>query len=409
MLSESPLRRHIMAHMYSYARVSRWVLFTCVTVLSLLGVVMLYSTTARSGEGMLKKQLMWIAVGLVGAFVAYLIDYRKLCKHRRILILGAAVPLLYLAAAHGLYQFDIGNVPGVPEINGAHRWLRFGGFSLQPSEFAKLAVIIFTAGFYGSNPRFSQSIRKWILPMSGIAVVGLLILSGGSLSVTGITATVVTGMLFVAGVRLRWFGVLAGIAVVGVACVLWLSPSRMNRVTKYRHPELYQQNETYQLWRSQLAIGSGHFTGAGFNGSRMKESYLPEAHTDFIMAIVGEELGFVTIASVLLLYVLLTLAAFCIAMAAPDAQGTLLGFGIGLMFWLGAYINLGVVCGILPTTGISAPFVSYGGSGLLGSWIAIGILLNIASNSHVSEEEEELDQSPARGAGRSTVTGRMLA
>ena len=173
--------------------------------------------------------------------------------------------------------------------------------------------------------------------------------------------------------------------------------------------ELFQQNETYQLWRSQLAIGSGHLTGAGFNSSRMKENYLPEAHTDFIMAIVGEELGFVTIASVLLLYVLLTLAAFCIAMAAPDPQGTLLGFGIGLMFWLGAYINFGVVCGLLPTTGISAPFVSYGGSGLLGSWIAIGILLNIAHNSPVHDEEGEIESAPSRSGTRSTVTGRMLA
>jgi cell division protein FtsW len=399
-----------MAHMYSYARVSRWVLFTCVTVLSFLGIVMLYSTTARSGEGMLKKQLMWIGVGLVGAFVVYLIDYRKLCKHRRILIIGAALPLIYLASAHVLDSFGIENaVPGVPKINGAHRWLRFGGFSLQPSEFAKLAVIIFTAGFYGSNPRFSQSVKKWFFPMLGIAGVGLLILSGGSLSVTAITATVVTGMLFVAGVRVRWFAVLAILASVVVGCVLLLSPARMNRITKYRTPELFQQNETYQLWRSQLAIGSGHLTGAGFNSSRMKENYLPEAHTDFIMAIVGEELGFVTIASVLLLYVLLTLAAFCIAMAAPDPQGTLLGFGIGLMFWLGAYINFGVVCGLLPTTGISAPFVSYGGSGLLGSWIAIGILLNIAHNSPVHDEEGEIESAPSRSGTRSTVTGRMLA
>jgi cell division protein FtsW len=409
-MSEGPLRRHFMAHMYSYARVSRWVLFTCVTVLSFLGVVMLYSTTARSGEGMLKKQLMWIGVGLLGAFVAYLVDYRKLCKHRRILIIGAALPLVYLATAHALHGFGMKDVlPGVREINGAHRWLRFGGFSLQPSEFAKLAVIIFTAGFYGANPRFSKSVKKWFFPMLGIAGVGLLILSGGSLSVTAITATVVTGMLFVAGVRLRWFVVLAGLAIVGVACVLTISPARKVRVTKYQTPEAFQQKETYQLWRSQLAIGSGHLTGAGFNSSRMKENYLPEAHTDFIMAIVGEELGFVTIASVLLLYVLLTLAAFCIAMAAPDPQGTLLGFGIGLMFWLGAYINLGVVCGLLPTTGISAPFVSYGGSGLLGSWIAIGILLNIARNSQVNEEDEELDSPPARNTRRSTVTGRMLA
>ena len=397
-----------MRHMYAYARGARWVLFTCVTVLSLLGVVMLYSTTARSGEGMLKKQLMWICVGLMGALVAYLIDYRKLCKHRRLIIFGAAAPLIYLATAHALHQIGVKNVlPFVREINGAHRWLIFGPFSLQPSEFAKIAVIIFTAGFYGANPRFSKSVKKWFFPMLGIAGVGLLILSGGSLSVTGITAMVVTGMLFIAGVRLRWFGVLAVVGGMLVAFVLAISPARLDRVTKYLQPELFQQDETYQLWRSQLAIGTGGVTGAGFNNSRMKESYLPEAHTDFIMAIVAEELGFVTIASVLLLYVLLTAATFCIASTAPDPQGTLLGFGIGLMFWLGAFINLGVVCGVLPTTGISAPFVSYGGSGLLGSWIAIGILLNIARHSHAMDEEEQ--PPPARPIRRTTAAGRALA
>lgn len=397
-----------MRHMYNYSCAARWVLFTCVTVLSFLGVVMLYSTTARSGEGMLKKQLMWIGVGLCGALVAYLIDYRKLCKRRRLIIIAAAAPLVYLATAHGLHQVGIkGVLPFVREINGAHRWLIFGPFSLQPSEFAKLAVIIFTAGFYGANPRFSKSVKKWWLPMVGIAVVGVLILSGGSFSVTAITATVVTGMLFVAGISLRWFGVLAGIGILGVAAVLTISPTRMERVDKFRSPEKYQQDRTYQLWRSQLAIGSGHITGAGFNNSRMKEKYLPEAHTDFIMAIVGEELGFVAIAAVLLLYVSLTAAAFLIAATAADPQGMLLGFGIGLMFWLGAFINLGVVCGLLPTTGISAPFVSYGGSGLLGSWIAIGILLNIARHSHVTEEGEE-PEPPPRPMQRSTVTGHAV-
>ncbi len=367
-------------------RIAAVLLIISVLALSIFGIVMLYSTSvAVYGEKLLIKQAKWICLGIFGAAVCCFMDYRVLCRHRRKILLLAALPLAYLALIHilaltGLSAQSLNRFPLVHGVNGAYRWLFIGSYSIQPSEFAKLAIIVFMAGYYGLNPRWAPLFGRGLLrPLSVIGAVLLLILLGGSLSLTVISAAVVLVLLFVAGVRQRYFIILAAALGLMIWGVLALSPGRLRRVTEsWLHPENYRQTTGYQLHHSQVALGSASWAGVGFNRSRMKEHYLPEAHTDFIMAIVGEELGYLGLLLVTLMYLLLVGSAFLLGMLAVDRQGMLLGIGIGFSVGIHALANLAVVSGALPTTGVTAPLVSYGGSSMVVTWLGIGLLGSIA-------------------------------
>lgn len=367
-------------------RAAPLILFACVLGLSVFGIVMLYSVTADIfGESYLKKQFQWLAIGVVSAAAWWFSDYRAWAKHGKWVLVAVSVPLFYLAALHilerlGVPRAVIARFPLVKgSINGAYRWLHFGSISVQPSEFAKFAVILYLARFYAVNPRAANSfVRGFVVPSLKVGVVLGAILLGGSLSATVITGSVVMGMLFVAGVRLRYLVIPALAGVLLVAVVLRFNPQRSGRIEAWRDPAAHADDKGYQLWQSMKAMGSGSWTGLGLNQSRMKEFYLPEAHTDFVLSIAGEELGFLAILSVALGYLLMAGAALVIAMRAADRVGLLLGFGIGLSLGLHAFVNLGVVSGFLPTTGIAAPLISYGGSAMVATWAGIGCLLNIA-------------------------------
>ena len=350
----------------------RWLFGISVVGLVGLGVVMLYSTSsATDGEAYLKKQVQWLAVGGVFGFMAYLVGYRWFCRWRWWLLFAGIVPVAYLGIAH---TFPTLSLPCAPSINGAHRWLSIGGQSVQPSEFAKLAVVLFLAGYYGAKPHFAARFRTWWKPVLGVGVlIGSIVLQR-SLSVTVICSMLLIMMMFLAGLQLRY--VLGGL--IGVVCIVivmsFLSTNVKDRLNWWKEPG-------YQLKLSLIALGSGHWTGVGINNSRMKEAYLPEKHTDFIVSIIGEELGFVAVVSVILLYLLLGASAFGISAATPDATGQLAASGLGLMLWLPSFVHIGVVVGALPTTGIAAPLLSYGGSTTLVSSIAIGLLLCVARES----------------------------
>lgn len=372
-------------------RLPTFVLFVSVSLLSVFGLVMLYSTTAATfGEGYLKLQVMWISVGLVAAAALALSDYRTLTVRSRWILLVVAIPLLYLAGVHFLHIAHVpdsilGRLPFIEggATKGAYRWLNFGGRKFQPSEFAKLALILFVAWYYGRHPRYVESFWLGLVrPLAAAGAVTLAILLGGSLSVTLITSLVILAMLFVSGIRLRWFLLFGLTGVLLITTVLIVSPTRMARVTQYLHPEDNKEGGGYQLWAGMLALGSGNWHGVGFNRSHMKEKYLPEAHTDFIMAIVGEELGLVTVLGVIVMYLVLIGAAFAISMLAGDREGMLLAFGIGVAMGTQAFVNLAVVSGFLPTTGITAPLISYGGSSMVATWAGIGLLASIARHAH---------------------------
>ena len=262
---------------------------------------------------------------------------------------------------------------------GSFRWLQVGFVSVQPSEFAKPAVILFLADYFGRRARHVAEFRRGFLrPMLAAGSILGLIFLGKDLSVTVITGTVVFVLAFVAGVRLRYLTLLAAAGLILVLLALQSSPERMRRLTVYRAPEEAQHREGYQLWNSQLALGSGGWTGLGFTRSRMKQFYLPEAHTDFIVAIVGEELGYLAVASLILTYCLLLATTVWIAVLAADRQGLLLASGVGLSIAVHAFVNISVVSGFGPTTGVTAPFLSYGGSSMIASLLGIGLVLSVS-------------------------------
>jgi cell division protein FtsW len=227
-------------------------------------------------------------------------------------------------------------------------------------------------------------LRGFLKPMVAVGFVAGLILLGGDLSSTAITGWVIFGLAFVGGVRLRYLFIvlLAGLVMAGTA--IKLSPERISRITSYRNPEEVQATDGYQLWHSQLALGSGGWRGLGFTNSRMKRYYLPEAHTDFIVAIIGEELGFLGVASLVILYAGLMTSAFWLAALAPDREGMLICTGVALLLGLQALVNVSVVSGFCPTTGVTAPFLSYGGSSIVASLLGIGLTLSV---SRISEQE----------------------
>jgi cell division protein FtsW len=388
MTSDSGIRRH-----------APTVLFIGIAVLTLVGVAMLYSTTSgTAGERLLKRQVVYILLGIGIATVVSRLDYRLIGRHSKILLILISIPLLYLATLFLMYKLDV--VPSeilkkAPltkggDTKGAFRWLKLGPVNAQPSEFAKVILIVFLANYYMTNHRYAGHFKRGVLyPMLVVGPIAAAILLSGSLSITAITCAVVMGILFVAGVRLRYFAVFALIGAALFAAALKASPERLERITKsWRNPEAYKTSEGYQLYHSQLAISLGGVSGTGFNKSRMKEYYLPESHTDFILAIVGEELGLVAVLGIMLLYMAIMGAAFMISADAVDREGMLLAFGVGLSIGLHAFANMGVVSGFLPTTGVTAPLVSYGGSSMIVTWLGIGLLASVARISRLHPKED---------------------
>ena len=240
---------------------------------------------------------------------------------------------------------------------------------------------MFLAYFCGAKQRYINSIRSGIIPIFSICgfIAGLVIL-GKDLGTTCLIVVVSMFMLFVAGLKLRYF-ILPLILIPPALIYLHeFDAERWSRITSFTNPEQYSEGSGYQLWNSLLALGSGSWTGLGFTKSRMKGMYLPEAHTDFILSIVGEELGFIALAFLVLCYASFMVFSLYISIYAKDRQGMLLGFGISALISLQSTINIGVISGALPTKGIPAPFISYGGSNLVVCLCCVGLLLSIASN-----------------------------
>ncbi len=366
-----------------FQRTPRTFLIVLVCTLVVFGLIMLYSTSyATAGDRNLRMQAMWIVSAFAAAGIMRQVDYHLLCRYSIFILFFFVLLLGYLAFAHLVHKVSPGlaaHLPFTGGVKGAFRWYKFGPIRLQPSEFTKLGIILFLADYYGKNNRFAlETWRGFLLPVGIAGGATGLILLGGSLSVTVITGLMVLGIAFTAGIRLRYLmGLMFGglMTVLGVICV---SPERFSRLTSFMNPELVQQGDGYQLWHSILALGSGGWTGLGFTESRMKKFYLPEAHTDFILSIVGEELGFLAVLLVLITFLLLTFTLLHMAARAADREGSLICTGIALAIGLHVFVNLGVVSGFLPTTGVTAPFISYGGSSILAFGIGLGMVLSVS-------------------------------
>ena len=337
--------------------------------LVLFGLTMLYSTTSGSiGASLLVKQVFWIFIGITGATLVNFIGYKKILPYSSYFI-GASCFLLILA------RFS-------RPINGAYRWIRIpGGIgNIQPSELAKIAIVLFLAYYLPKHQRqINSSIKHLIYPLFICGIVLLLILIGKDLGTTVLLVAVVWIILFVAGIKFRFLFPPLLLAPILPIILKYYSKVRWVRITSFLNPERYQQSTGYQLWLSILAIGSGSWTGLGFAKSRMKAEYLPEAHTDFILSIVGEELGFIALLTLILAYISFLILAVFISTRAKDKEGMILGFGLSSMIALQAIINIGVVCGAFPTKGMPAPFISYGGSNIIVCLVSVGFLLSISN------------------------------
>ncbi len=359
-------------------RSSFYTLVFCIGSLLMLGMVMLYSASmAQDGAGLLVSQLKWGAIGMCSCVVCASIDYQTLKRWRIPVILAVIAGLALIAVLTN----QLGKT-----INGSRRWFVFGG---QPSELAKVAFIIFLA-WYGE-----QNIRRMNDFWRGLAIPGCVV--GAFVCLLFLEPDWGTAMLFAAlgGAMLllagvRWLHVLppilAGIAV--VSFMLWENPVRRERVMAFLHPEQYKETVGFQTYQAKLALGSGGLTGKGLGNGRQKRGFVPEHHTDFILSVIGEELGLVATLGVVVGFAMIVICGANIARGAPDDFGRLLASGITLLYGLQAFINVGVVTGSLPNKGISLPFISYGGSNLLTMLTCAGLLFSVARRAATSSPAE---------------------
>lgn len=347
-----------------------------VGILCLFGLVMLGSTSGPQGERLFgnanyftQRQMIWLLAGLVAAAVAAHTDYQRWVKMAWPLL---AVTLVLLALVY---------VPGIGlNIKGSHRWIRLpGGLTFQPSELAKFATINMMACWYGTRRRQRAGFKGGILYPGLIlgSMLGLIVFE------TDFGATILIGatgalMMFVAGASIPYlvsFGAAAG---VGLAWMISQNRQRMGRIMAFLDPEKYAQDEAFQLLNALYAFVAGGAWGVGLGESLQKRFYLPEAHTDFIFAIIGEELGLLASGGVVLLFVVFLFCGLRISGRAPDPAGRLMAFGITTLVSLQAALNIGVVTGRLPTKGLPLPFISFGGTSLVVLLFMVGVLLNIA-------------------------------
>ncbi len=338
-----------------------------------IGVIMMFSASyARafykegSSTYYFARQGGFALAGIVVMWIVSRINYQW-WRVGSVPIMAAAVVLLILVPVIG------------KEENGATRWIRLFGIGFQPSELAKLAVVLCFAAMISFYRDRMQTFRYGVLPFAGILVViaGLLYLEP-HLSATLIILATGAVMMFLGGTKLRWFGL--GAALVALVMVVYLTTQgyASDRITAWRDPFSDQSDKGYQILQSLYAIGSGGMMGLGLGRSRQKYLYLPEEHNDYLFPIVCEELGFVGAVLVLLLFALLIFRGYWIAIHARDRFGSLVAAGITTLLLLQVFLNVGVVTNLLPATGISLPFFSYGGTALLVQLTEMGIILNIS-------------------------------
>jgi len=378
-------------------QIDRW-LFSATIGLALFGVVMVYSASAviaqqenHSQFFYLTKQALWTSIGLGAMFVAMNFDYQKL--NRRWIVYGLLLVTVLLLVA----------VFGFRPINGARRWIRLSSFSLQPSEVAKLALVLFLARFLGRRAGDEASFFRTFIPcMLVIGLLAGLVIKEPDLGTALMLAIAGVTVCFAAGVRPRHVFYAAVPALLYVGKMLIFTPFRMRRLVSFIDPWADAQGAGYQTVQGLIAVGSGGTHGLGFAQGKQKLLFLPFAHSDFIFAVVGEELGLVGALIVVFVFAIFLWRGLRAALRAPDRFGLLLGLGIVIGIVAQALLNISVVLAIVPNKGIPLPFISYGGSSLVPTLAGVGILLNISQYAALgkrerdddSEYEEDRDEAP---------------
>ncbi|MGI6697341.1 MAG: stage V sporulation protein E [Clostridia bacterium] len=350
-------------------------------VLVIIGIIMVFSSSSASayyahGDSYyyLKRQMMWAVLGFISMMVLSKIDYEKYDKMSKYILMAGLVSLMLVF------------IPGLGvTLNGATRWISIGGHTIQPSEFAKLAIIIYTASALNRKKEDLRTFLKGVLPfliVAGIAF-GLIMLQPDFSTAVSIVAIVLV-MIFIAGANI---GHLIGLSLPAFAALIMLiisEPYRLVRWTSFLDPFQDPRGSGYQAIQSLYALGSGGLFGLGLGRSRQKFFYIPLPQNDFIFSIIGEELGFIGAVTVIFLFMLLVWRGIRVALHAPDFFGCILATGIIAMIALQVIMNIAVVTSSMPVTGIPLPFISAGGSSLLFTLSSIGVLLSISRKSSIN-------------------------
>jgi cell division protein FtsW len=367
-----------------------------ITSLNLLGMVMVLSASSVAALDtygsiwtVATRQGGWLVCGTIICILVMRIDYHR---WRRWAVPGLVVSGVLLCLVL---------VPGVGRnINGASRWLGYGPFSLQPSELAKLAVLLIVADLLARRAAWMHDVQLTLVPVTVIfGSVALLLMLQPNLGTTLVLGAIVVTLLYVAGTPILPLAALSTLGGLVATALALAAPYRRERVLAFLDPWKDYQDTGYQNIQSLVGIASGGITGVGLGQSRAKWGFLPYAHTDFIFAIIGEELGLVGALVVVALFVALCVLGARAALLAPDRFGMLLAAGVTVWFGVQAFINIGAVIGILPITGVPLPFVSYGGSSLVFSMAAAGLLLNVARQARLPDARRR--HTPARPASSS--------
>ncbi len=348
-----------------------WGVLICTVLLLAIGLVALFSTTKNTDYEEFKKQLQWFAISIPFLIMFTVIDYNKITK--------------FSPLAYGVFTFLLIIVLFTDEINGARSWFSIGSFSFQPSEFGKIALILFLAYtlniLQARNKKEINKPLKLLLFLIIVAVPIGLIAIEPDLGTAAVYISITLFIIFTSGINKKY--IFATIILVGllVPVIYHNLPSHaLSRIEIFLHPETDPRGAGYNIIQSKLAIGAGQIFGMGFlQGNQTQLGYLHPKTTDFIFAAIGEEMGFVMAASIIVIYVILITKIIYIAKTAKDNVGSYIAIGIAGVFFFHMIENIGMTMGVLPITGVPLPFVSYGGSSLLTDFICIGIILNISA------------------------------
>ncbi|MDH5784689.1 MAG: putative lipid II flippase FtsW [Chromatiales bacterium] len=355
-----------------------WTVLTSALLLLGIGLVMIASASVGIAERQtgdatyyLTRQLLYVGMGLSFAWVTWRIPLSVWERLGPVMIIASLLLLIVLF------------IPGVGRsVNGATRWLQLGPFNLQVSELVKLSVIVYLAGYLvrrGDEVR--TTVGGFLKPMALVMILAVLVLRQPDFGATVVLGGIALGMMFLGGVRIWLFGVLVLMTFGAMALLAISSPYRMERLTAFLNPWADPFNSGFQLTQALIAFGRGEWFGVGLGASVQKLFYLPEAHTDFVYAVLAEELGTFGASMVVLLFVVLVARIFTIGRSAAEAGfgfGAHLCYGVALWFAIQAFINMGVNMGLLPTKGLTLPLMSYGGSSIVVMCAAIAMVLRVA-------------------------------
>lgn len=346
-----------------------WLLLLFAILLCAVGVLLIYSATSgpfsEVRQGLHMKQITWIVIGLIGMLLIMSIDYHHLARWSPLLYLLNLLPLFYLVSIRG---------------KGVQRWIRLFGMNIQPSEFTKLCLILLLAQLFKERKYRDMTLKGLFVASLLTVIPTFLILKQPDLGTAMLLVPLLLALLYIAGIRMSWLFMIIGSGIGLGPPFLWLGLKRYqkNRILSFINPNLDPLGAGYQVTQSKIAVGSGGLWGQGFlRGTQCRLKFIPQHHTDFIFSLLAEEWGFLGAFLTLVLFLLLILKGLDICANAKDRLGIIISYTIVVTLALHVVINIGMVIGIMPVTGLPLPFISYGGSAMVGNFLAIGLLQNI--------------------------------